>query len=886
MAATGRSDVRVEKNGDDMKLHWKLTAALVSNGLAVIALSPALAAGDDHALIATLSSRPDMVSGGNALVRVEVPDPARKGKLTVMLNGHDVTAAFHADPSVANPARHGHHRNDSDRSQSYTGLVNGLVPGANVMQAWGSAKVQGQPDAQATLVDYPIEGPIFSGPRQSPFICQTQSFKLPDGTFLPAPSDPTTCSVPTIVQYVYGSTAGGPLKPMPNTSVLPTDVAMTTTDSGLTVPYVVRVETGTMDRGIYQNAVLHDPTSEPPPTPFAPPKGWNRRLQGLHGVGCPNGWYIQGSVMGENILAQTDLLGRGFGMFINTLNHPTNSCNALLAGEVTSMGKEHFIKTFGVPHYTVSRGCSGGSYTSEQVADAFPGLFDGILIDCTFPDPFAIVYSAQDGHLLTHFFYSYAGYSDAQKAAISGYANPTTLLAAANQSQRTDPTAHVDPSAPGYAPGTFNAAVPAALRYDPVANPTGARPTVYDENANVFGKDPVTGFALRTFDNVGVQYGLVALNAGTITTTQFLDLNQYIGGYDQNEKYIAQRTVGDAGAIRRVHHAGLNMGGQGGLSSIPVVDFTGIYSETTTNYHLQWEHFAARQRLREANGNSDNHVMWRAIPATLALDAPARVLFDQWMEAYTADTSNHTRRQKVIDNKPAGAVDGCFTGASTSSFVAEPQTFSSAATTTCNTLMPSYAFPRYAAGGPLAADILKCELKPLAVGDYMVAFSATEWSRLQGIFPQGVCDWSKRGQNQVDVLPWPASPAAGVVNLTTCRDVVRGSPNAGMCLPPVEVNIDPPAISLKGNGWVTATITAASGYWLKDWAISGVTLDGVAAASTWLAGDGNSIVARFATNQLGGLPVGTAVVLSVAGKMQKDGDQGQFVAADLVKVSK
>ncbi|MDE2369623.1 MAG: hypothetical protein KGN16_11680 [Burkholderiales bacterium] len=853
-----------------MRTTWMTAAALAFSAFVMTASPPALADGR-AAGITTLSSRADTISGGNVLVRVDVPDPARKGRLTVLLNGHDVTAAFHADAAAAG---------------GYTGLVDGLAVGANVMQAWAKSKADGQPDAQATLVNYPIEGPIFSGPRQSPFICQTQNFKLPDGTFLGAPTDATTCSAPTIIEYVYMSTAGGALKPMPNTASLPADVAMTTTDSGVTVPYVVRVETGTMDRGIYQNAVLHDPTREAAPTPFTPPKGWNRRLQGLHGVGCPNGWYIQGAAMGENILAQTDLLGRGFGMFINTLNHPTNSCNAFLAGEVTSMGKEHFIKTFGVPYYTVSRGCSGGSYSSEQVADAFPGLFDGILVDCTFPDPFAIVFSAQDGHLLTHFFYNYPGYSDAQKAAISGYSNPTTLLAAANQSQRTDPIAHVDPSAPGYTPGTFNAAVPVALRYDPVANPTGARPTVYDENANVFGKDPATGFALRTFDNVGVQYGLAALNAGVITPTQFLDLNQYVGGYDADEKYIPQRTVGDAGAIRRMHHSGLNMGGQGGLSSIPFVDFTGIYGETTTNYHLQWEHFAARERLKEANGNSDNHVMWRAIPATLPLDGPARALFDRWMEAYKADTSNRTQREKVIHDKPADAVDGCYTGASTATFVAEPQTFSHTSTSTCNTLMPSYAFPRYAAGGPLAADVLKCDLKPLAAGDYAVSFTAAEWARLQAIFPGGVCDWSKKGVQHVSVLPWAASPAVGVVNMTACRNVLAGSTNAELCLPPVEVSIQPQTVNLKSKGWVTATISAPSGESLRDWAISGVTLNGVAAASTSMLGDGRSVVARFATDQLGALQQGNAVVMSVSGTMSKGHDQGQFIAADLVTVSK
>ena len=58
-----------------------------------------------------------------------------------------------------------------------------------------------------------------------------------------------------------------------------------------------------------------------------------------------------------------------------------------------------------------------------------------------------------------------------------------------------------------------------ALRYDPVTNPRGARGTVYDAARNVYGINPVTGFALRPFDNVGVQYGLEALNRAQISTT-------------------------------------------------------------------------------------------------------------------------------------------------------------------------------------------------------------------------------------------------------------------------------------------------------------------------------------------------------------------------------
>ena len=145
-----------------------------------------------------------------------------------------------------------------------------------------------------------------------------------------------------------------------------------------------------MNRGIYQNAILHDPTSDPAPTPLTPPQGWNRRLIAQHGSGCPSGWYIQGGRLGVNILDNPQL-AEGYALFINTLNHPTNSCNAFLAAETTMMGKERFIETFGTPFYTVSTGGSGGAYTSLQVADLMPGTdrrrqhqidLPGCAVDC------------------------------------------------------------------------------------------------------------------------------------------------------------------------------------------------------------------------------------------------------------------------------------------------------------------------------------------------------------------------------------------------------------------------------------------------------------------------------------------------------------------------
>jgi hypothetical protein len=301
---------------------------------------------------------------------------------------------------------------------------------------------------------------------------------------------------------------------------------------------------------------------------------------------------------------------------------------------------------------------------------------------------------------------------------------------------------------PGYASAVWNAAVPVALRYDPVTNRGGARPTVYDLSRNVYGIDPITRFALRPFDNIGVQYGLQALNAGIITATQFLNLNERIGGYDQDFNYVANRVGGDLGAIKRAQQSGLQLGGNGGLATIPVFDISGIYNDDG-GYHYQWFHFAMRERMAQANGDTANHVMWRGNPVPFD---NAWSTFIAWVEAIRADSSNLSAREKVTRDKPAAAVDGCW--ASATQFIAEPQTFGRLPASQCNTLFPSYAFPRYVAAGPLAASNIKCQLKPVDQNDYAVSFTSAELTRLHNIFSDGVCDWSKPGVNQTGVVPF------------------------------------------------------------------------------------------------------------------------------------
>ena len=75
--------------------------------------------------------------------------------------------------------------------------------------------------------------------------------------------------------------------------------------------------------------------------------------------------------------------------------------------------------------------------------------------------------------------------------------------------------------------------------------------------------------------------------------------------------------------------------------------------------------------------------------------------------------------------------------------------------TGCNAVYPAGTTPRMAAGGPLADDIAKCQLKPLSAADYPgVTFTQTQWLTLQLTFPDGVCDWSKPGVSQQPSKPW------------------------------------------------------------------------------------------------------------------------------------
>ena len=694
--------------------------------------------GDRDFRIEVLSGRPDTVSGGDALVRVTVEKKhVSVSDVRIELNNADITGAFTANAAA----------------RTLTGLVTGLRLGENRLEVDGKRHGRGS-EAELKLVNFPIEGPVFSGPHEQPFRCDTQNFNLPGGAGnLGAPLD-ENCSIARRVDYFYKSTANGSgnnLTRFPaGATAYPADMVMATTTEGKTVPYIVRMETGTINRAIYQTAVLHDPLKEAAPNWANPPANWNKRLIYTFGGGCIGGWYQQGRSTGG--VTDTFQLSSGYAVASSSLNVFGNNCNDLTTAESMMMVKERFIEAYGPPAHTQGFGCSGGSYQQHQITDNYPGLLDGIIPGCSFPEVgFATINFITDSWLLDDYFTARAaamGWSDEQKRRVTGFLQYATAPNVEIGAHRIDPK-----------PATTScASVPVAQRYDPASNPTGVRCTVYDHTVNVYGRDPATGFARRPLDNVGIQYGLKTLNDGTIGVEQFLDLNEKIGGFDKDATIVPQRTVADLVAARAAYRTGRLTNGGGGLSEIPIIDFRD-YNDALPggDIHVRYHSFSMRKRLDKANGRHDNQVMvvndnrFGLYNGSNPLLREAQLKMDRWITAIKADQHHMKQIDKVVRNKPADLQEGCYTRDATPAFIAETQVREQQRSTPCNQLYPTNSFPREVAGADIAADIIKCQLKPVSRRDYSVAFTGAQWDRLNAIFPSGVCDWSKRGREQQDL---------------------------------------------------------------------------------------------------------------------------------------
>jgi hypothetical protein len=376
----------------------------------------------------------------------------------------------------------------------------------------------------------------------------------------------------------------------------PADVATTKLPDGQVIPYIVRREVGVIDRAVYRIEFLHQP-KEPLPTPWShSSSGWNGKVVYAFGGGCDAG-YRQGILRLGEYREFSQVLAHGYALVSSSLNILGNNCNDKISAEAAAMVKEYFIEHFGVPRYTIGAGESGGGISVHLIAQNYPGILDGIIPFWSFPDVVSsVLLPIGDCALLDRAMgQSSRSLTDIQKAAISGFAAWQVCA----------------PRVGWLDPKTCDPSLPKELIYDRVRNPGGTRCTYYDNAVNVLGRDPKTGFARQTYDNVGVQYGLKALNAGVIDVDQFIELNQRLGGFDVDGQIVNPRSAAAAEAIRAAFAQGMLVTGTG-LSNVPIIDWN-PYLDDLTNSHTREHALLVKERLTEANGSADNHVIlwWR-----------------------------------------------------------------------------------------------------------------------------------------------------------------------------------------------------------------------------------------------------------------------------------
>ena len=657
-------------------------------------------------------------------------------------------------------------------------------------------------DRRPDTYDYPIPigepGPVkptYADTLEYPFVCRTEHSKLgqplidnQDGAGIAVYDGDKIvgyskdCSVNTRVLYYYRSAETGKFLPLVDDA---TDIEEVSLD-GQPIPFVVRLEIGTMNRHIYIIAMLRGPNDSPatPDTSL-----WNGKLlyQMRGGVGIGR---RQGRIDPSYIPSRRAVeLAQGYAIAHSTANQTSTSYDMQLAEDTMARVKRQFIARYGEPIYTIGLGKSGGAIQQYLIGQNRPGLLDAGIAMYSYPDTVTQITRVMDCELLEYYFDVVDVDNEkwqtwSQRSWIEGFnasddmpneiEKLRTLRALVrgewyawsdgqtecSQSWR-NLTPHVANPRYVYFESLFTKDVAAQVPF-----------TYWDHQKRIYGTDE-KGYGRRTFDNVGVQYGLSALLDDRINVDEFLHLNDNIGGWlsaaemsrerfwksggaqsdladvsvwsDHNMTANASadrpaaRNAGDMEAMAAAYRSGAVFLGK---IDMPILDFR-HYLERELDMHHSRQSFVSRLRMQRYQGHSDNQIIWFA-------DRPyepfsdALQLMERWLDNMRANDS-----LAVVDAKPADASDRCYSAEG--DVIAEgPGVWDGAWNGkddgACTKSFPPFSNPRMIAGDDFASDILKCHLRPIdqaiANGVYEHIDMSPYRDELQRIFPTGVCDYS------------------------------------------------------------------------------------------------------------------------------------------------
>ena len=648
---------------------------------------------------------------------------------------------------------------------------------------------------------YPIElgevGPVqslFAGPLQYPFLCRIAESKLGqplvdnhegigvavyDEEMREVIGYSQDCLIPSRAEYYYvpkGKTGFRPLEDLDG------EIEKITLGSRQ-VDFVVRLEIGVINRFLYGIAVLRGPDEQ---LSRPDPSYWNRRLiyQFRGGVGVGR---RQGKLRPKDLLKRRfEQLKLGYAVVYSTGNQTSNHYNIWLAEDTALRVKRQFTSLYGAPLYTVGIGGSGGAIQQYLLAQNNPEVLDAIIPLYSYPDMVTQATPAIDCELMEYYFdhSDNSKWSDwdkrewiegmhAQKWARNQYAE-IDLLARLASARKPRWSVGLTECVSGWRGLTALIANPATIHYARRFAPQVAQAvhwTYWDDLKQFYGVD-TDGFARRTWDNVGVQYGLAALLEGKVDIEEFIDLNARIGGWKPSdemqisrfwylagdpdpEKFdlwdshnitplgedeIAARASGDVSAMQAAYRSGNVFIGN---VTLPIIDLR-HYLDDELDMHHSYASFSSRLRIAKTRGEADNHIIWMARkpynPVSQAVE-----LTDRWMlniKLYPG--------RSVLENRPFDAVDRCYDAAGEA--IAEGESVWDGAWNgqpdgACMKSYPAYQGPRMVAGAGRDGDMLKCQLMPVQEAIDRKLYGQLDMSvvqeQLEAIFPEGVCDYSK-----------------------------------------------------------------------------------------------------------------------------------------------
>ncbi len=642
--------------------------------------------------------------------------------------------------------------------------------------------------------------PLFAGPLQYPFLCGVRASGLGQpladnykGWGVPVyamGSDgrlqdrvvgySKDCQLPTQASYYYnrvGTTSFFPL------SEARGDIARIIVN-GRETDFVVRMETGTINRYLYTIAALR---GEGEQLGLPDSSNWNRKLiyqfRGGVGIGFRQGHDGTNTIFKRRY----EQLAQGYAVVYSSGTKTSNHYNMWLSEDTALRVKRQFVALYGKPFYTVGVGGSGGAIQQYLLAQNHPGIIDAVIAEYSYPDMLTQTLYGLECELLEYYFDvldrdnpRWKDWENRQLVegtnAHNGHeyeyvwARYLSELRAGLWPSASNGSSECVQGWRGLSPLVHNPRYAHFQKYFRSDVVDQVHWTYWSNLKYLYGTD-ARGYGNSTWDNVGVQYGLIALRKGKITVHEFLKLNASIGGWKafenmQRERYWfvddddyfpvrvsvwshhnmvvgnlknpAPRNQGNLAAMEAAWRSGHIFSGQ---LDIPIIDLR-HYLEPELNMHHAMASFSVRQRLLREQGHADNQLIWiNRKPHDFEPEAFA--VIDNWMQKIRANPG-----LSVVENKAKGAVDKCVDKKG-NVIAAGPDVWNGSWNRKpeglCSAAYPVFSDSRQQAGADIAGDVLKCHLQPVRKAMTRGVYGAVNmkpWlKQLEAIFPDGVCDY-------------------------------------------------------------------------------------------------------------------------------------------------